>query len=413
MSVPARPEAPARHRRLKLVFAVVDSFFPPAHGGAHMLRAVAEGLARLGHDVRVLLFFQADENFDGAPAGTAQTVAMLRHLGVSARISPLSIIRFEHAGVRYGGTYGWPGRFLNFVDTELRNHGADAVVLSDMGGSAAHVLLRAVHDRFAGTMIYFPMTVHMLPAGPLAISVDEAAAAIVKKCRVVVPSEFCAGYVAEHLGVTATPCVPPMFTAQTEPPSDPIARQGLPIAMFNPCAWKGLPILLGLADARPDLSFLALCAWRTTADDESELRARPNILVRRQAPGAGETIYEQASVALTPSLCHESLGLVPIEAMLHGLPSLAADLAGLKEAALGLPFALPVNPIVFHRDAADPGARAREEVPAQPLEPWLAALDRVTTDSDFYAELSLRAWHTAGAFAQSLSWEKTEACLLD
>jgi hypothetical protein len=77
-----------------------------------------------------------------------------------------------------------------------------------------------------------------------------------------------------------------------------------------------------------------------------------------------------------------------------------------------LPFSLPVNPIVFHRDPADPGARAREEVPAQPLAPWLAALDRVTADREFYVDLSIRARRTATDFANSLSWETTEASLL-
>jgi Glycosyl transferases group 1 len=252
----------------------------------------------------------------------------------------------------------------------------------------------------------------MLPAGPLAISIDGAAAALVKKCRVIVPSEFCARYIADHFGVGAVSCIPPMFEMYTRVPPDPSARFGEPIALFNPNAWKGLPVLLGLADARPDLRFLVRCAWRTTESDERELRSRPNILVRHQAVGDHDTIYEFASVVLAPSLCHESFGLVPIEAMLRGLPSLSSNLGGLKEAALGLPFSLPVNPIVFHRDPADPGARAREEVPAQPLGPWLAALDRVTADRNFYAELSLRAWRTANAYAQSLNWEKTAASFL-
>jgi glycosyltransferase involved in cell wall biosynthesis len=394
----------------RLVFVQLDSFFPPAHGGAHMLRVLAEGLARLGHDVRVILLFQGEDNADGARVGTAQTIEKLRRLAMPVRESPLSIVRFEHAGVRYAGVYRWPGRFLHFVETELRNAGADAAILSDIGGSAAHLLLRAVHERFDGQVIYFPMTVHMLPAGPLAITVDDAAAALVKKCRVAVPSAFCARYLADHFGAPAAVCIPPMFAAAPQAP--PGAGFGRPVALFNPNTWKGLPVLLGLADARPDLRFLVRCAWRTTESDERALRARRNIQLHHQAVDAHDTIYESASAVLAPSLCCESLGLVPIEAMLRGLPSLASDLGGLKEAALGLPFSLPVNPIVFHRDPADPGGRAREELPAQPLAPWLAALDRVTSDREFYRDLSTRARRTAAEFADSLSWETTEASLL-
>jgi glycosyltransferase involved in cell wall biosynthesis len=393
-------------RRLRIAFVLLDSFFPSAHGGAHMIRVLAEGFARLGHDVHAVLMFEAVDD------GAAQTVEKLHLAGIAPRIAPSGTIRFEHRGVRYSGVTRESERFLPFAVTELHDIGADAVILSDIGGPSAHLVLRVVHDRFDGRVIYFPMTVHLLPGGPLSVAGDPAAAALVKRCRVVAPSGYCVRYIMEHFAAAATACIPPMFDAGSFAAPDPASRFGRPVALFNPNAWKGLPVLLGLADARPDMRFVARCAWRTTLEDMRAIRARPNIVVHQQGPRDTATIYESASAVLVPSLCHESLGLVPIEAMLRGLPSLASDHAGLREAALGVPFLLPVNPIVFHRDPADPEARAREEIPSQPLAPWLDALEQLTSDKEFYAELSLRGWRAATDFARSLTWAGTAAAFL-
>jgi hypothetical protein len=379
-----------------------------------MLRVLAEGLAAQGHDVRVVLMFEPADDA-AAAAGTAQTVGKLARLGIPFRRSEAGTVRLDHRGVTYSGVERASERFLAFALSEVQVSGRDAVILSDIGGSAAHVLLRVMHDRFDGAVIYFPMTVHMLPGGPLAVSIDHAAAAIVRKCRVVAPSNYAARYLVRHFGAQARVCIPPMFAAGaagTGPPRDLRARFGKPIALFNPNTWKGLPVLLGLADARPNLRFLVRCGWRTTPADIRELRARRNILLDHQTVGTDGTIYESASVTLVPSLCHESLGLVPIESKLHGLPSLSSCLGGLAEAALGVPYSLPLNPIVFHQDPDQPEARAREEVPAQPLQPWLDALDEMSSNAGLYADLSAHGWRRAQEFARSLDWEKTTAAII-
>jgi hypothetical protein len=387
----------------RIAFVHLDSFFPPAHGGAHMLRALAEGLAGLGHAVQVILPFADDAEL----SPTAQTTGKLRRSGIEPRISRSATVRFEQNGVRYSGVYQASDRFLPFVTTELRSPGADAVILTDGGGPAAHTVLGVVRQYFDGLLVYYPMTVHMLPDGPLALSIDAAASDLVKRCRVVVPSAFCVQYFAENFGIAATQCIPAMFDVPAGPPPDFAARFGKPAAHFQPVRLERLADPAGLADARPDLPFLARCAWRTNDDDMAALRARGNILVHRQEAGATATMYDQTSVTLVPSLCCETLGLVSIESMLRGIPVLSSDYGGLKEAAMGLPFSLPVNPIVFRRDPSDP--RAQEEVPPQPLGPWLAALDRVMSDRNFYVDLSERAWRRASEFARSVSWERTAA----
>jgi hypothetical protein len=392
-------------RKLRLAFVHIDSFFPPAHGGAHMLRVLAEGFGALGHSVRVILALD-DAN---AAAPTAQTLAKLARVGVAARPSPSGTVRFAQHGVHYSAVDGNSARFLPFVLSEIRHSGTDAVILTDVGGGAAHALLRVVRDRFDGLVIYYPMTVHMLPAGPLSISPDPEAAALVRKCRVVVPSTYCVQYLAEHFAVPSRCCIPPVFTPSASAPDDPADRFDRPIAMFNPNAWKGLPVLLGLADARPDLRFLARCAWRTSEDDMKALRARPNIAVYRQTTGDTTTLYDRASVVLVPSLCHESLGMVPIEAKLRGIPTLSSSHGGLAEAALGVPYSLPVTPITFHPQS---DGSVRQDVPPQPLDPWLVALDQLTSDTAAFRELGDLSLRRAAEFARSLTWDATETAFL-
>lgn len=396
----------------RLAFVLLDSFFPPAHGGAHMIRSVAEGFAAQGHEILVILLFEGRDNAADAIVGTAQTVDKLRELGIRAAGSPAGTIRFEHRSVHYAGVDRTTDRFLPFVLSELTRFGADAVVLNDIGGSAAHTVLKTVHAHFDGLIIYNPMTVHMLPGGPLALFIDRAAGAVLPKTRVVAPSAFCARYIAEHFRTAARFTIPPMFASWPDRPPDPRERFGQPFGVFNPNTWKGLPMILGLADRRPEIPFLVRCSWRTAEADLSALRARPNIRLQMQAVGSGGSIYDAASTILVPSLCHESLGLIPIESMLHGLPVIAARHGGLEEAGLGAALARDVAPIVFHPEPDGPGSRAREEVPEQPFAGWLEAIDRLWTDPEFHAQAALRGWRRANEFVASLSWEATEAAFL-
>jgi hypothetical protein len=396
-------------RKLRLALVHLDSFFPPAHGGAHMLRVLAEGFAGLGHRVRVILALDGAGTAGSASAPTAQTPAKLARMGVEARTSPAGTVRFTQHGVHYSAVDGGSARFLPFVLSEIRHTGTDAVILTDVGGAAAHTLLRVVHDRFDGLLIYYPMTVHMLPAGPLSISPDPDAAAAVRTCRVIVPSAYCVQYLAAHLAVASRCSIPPVFAPPAAAPDDRRACFDRPVAMFNPNAWKGLPVLLGLADARPDLRFLARCAWRTSEDDMQMLRARPNITVYRQATGETTTLYDRASIVLVPSLCHESLGMVPIEAKLRGIPTLSSAHGGLAEAALGVPFSLPVAPITFH---PQPDGSIRQDVPPQPLDAWLAAIDQLSSDPASFHDLGELSRRRATEFARSLSWDRTESAFL-
>jgi glycosyltransferase involved in cell wall biosynthesis len=389
-------------RTFRIAFVVLDGMIPPVHGGSHMLRATAEGFAQTGHRVLVLTPFGESNACDR----TVQTVAKLQEGGIEFRRSENGTIRFTLGPVQGAGVEAVSDRFLPFVVSELRRFGAEVVVLTDIGGAPAHTTLRVVMDRFSGLVVYNPMTVHMLPNGPLAIEIDAEAARALRKCRIVVPSAFLASYIAQHFGATAHTTIPPMFRSTRATPPSPQDRFGQPFGNFNPNIWKGLPILLSLADQRPDVSFVVHHGWRTSSHHLRELRQRANIALEPHGTGS-VTIYDRASAILVPSLCYEALGLVAIEAMLRVLPAVTARHGGLAEAGLGAALIRDVAPLGFRRLCRQPGPFAEEFVPDQPIAGWLEALDTLRRDRSLYTDLARFGWQRANDFVESLSWDAT------
>ncbi|WP_433056625.1 glycosyltransferase family 4 protein [Dactylosporangium sp. CS-033363] len=244
--------------------------------------------------------------------------------------------------------------------------------------------LRATPDR----VVYLVHTLQQLPFGPRSFYPSESGRRLVARARGVLSvSRAARDYVLVHGGLESTVLYPHVYG----PSPDVFAAAG-PVTMVNPCGFKGLPVLLGLADARPDLRFRAVRTWGSTDADLAELAARPNIGVVPAAENITDVLRGSRAV-LMPSLWDETFGYTAVEAMLHGIPVLAADVGGLREAKLGVPHLLPVDPITRYEPGA---AHPRPVLPPQDLGPWLAALD------DLPPELSARGRAAAAAFVASL-----------
>ncbi|WP_433214978.1 glycosyltransferase family 4 protein [Dactylosporangium sp. CS-047395] len=244
--------------------------------------------------------------------------------------------------------------------------------------------LRATPDR----VVYLVHTLQQLPFGPRTFYPSESGRRLVARARgILAVSRAAQDYVRSHGGLDSTVLHPHVYG-----PSPDVFDVDGPVTMVNPCGFKGLPILLGLADARPDLRFRAVRTWGSTDADLAELAARPNVDVVPAAENITDVLRGSRAV-LMPSLWDETFGYTAVEAMLHGLPVLAADVGGLREAKLGVPHLLPVDPITRY----EPGdAHPRPVLPPQDLGPWLAALD------DVPPELPARGRVAAAAFVASL-----------
>ncbi|GAB3830799.1 hypothetical protein GCM10027610_019800 [Dactylosporangium cerinum] len=245
--------------------------------------------------------------------------------------------------------------------------------------------------------MYLVHTLQQLPFGPRAFYPQASGQRLLRRVAgVVAVSRAARDYVRVHGGLDATLIHPPVYGAGPWP-----ASTGDAVTMVNPCGYKGLPILLGLADACPDVPFLAVPTWGTTAADRAALARRPNITIVPPADDLA-AVYARSRVLLMPSLWDETFGYTAVEAMLHGVPVLAADVGGLGEAKLGVPYLLPVTPISRYLPQRPDAPYPEPELPPQDLVPWLAALRRLLTDDRHHASIAAAGREAAGAFAGGL-----------
>ena len=161
-----------------------------------------------------------------------------------------------------------------------------------------------------------------------------------------------------------------------------------PFIMFvNASKIKGLPIFLKLAQQFPSARFAAVRGWATTPSDVSELNRHDNVTVLQPKEDVDE-IFSLARLLLVPSLWGEAFGLIALEAMVRGIPVLASDVGGLREAKLKVDYLLPVNPISGYDKTLDERLLPNPIIPDQNVEPWCEALRRLLYDRERYDALS-------------------------
>jgi glycosyltransferase involved in cell wall biosynthesis len=272
-------------------------------------------------------------------------------------------------------------------------------------------MLGAASAAAPGRVVYLAHTLQQLPFGPRAFYPSATGTRLVKAAAGVLAVSRAARDYLWRWGEVDSALIRPQIYGSAPFPRYGTADDGA-VTMVNPCAYKGLPIFLALADARPGVRFHAVPTWGATRADLTALRARPNITIVEPADDIGE-ILSGTRVLVMPSLWDETFGYTSVEAMLRGVPVLAADVGGLSEAKLGVPYLLPVRPITRYRAHSAAGAPARPApvVPGQDPAPWLAALDLLMTEPSHYTEISDRSRAAATGFAASLDDQALERYL--
>jgi glycosyltransferase involved in cell wall biosynthesis len=258
-----------------------------------------------------------------------------------------------------------------------------------------HRLLREAAAAAPGRVIYLAHTPQFFPFGPESWHRDPAAAELVRRARAVITiSESVSAYVREHLGVDSKTSHPPVYGPGPYPDLSDFDRRAA--LLMNPCDVKGLPVFLGLADRLPEFRFVALSGWGTGMRDREAMASRPNVRLLEPVARIEEAL-SLASAVLMPSLWLEGFGLAATEAMLRGLPVLAADHGGLREAMADTGGLLPVRPITGYRAEFDDRRMPLAQVPPQDIDPWEVSLRRLFTDRGAY-EIASRQCR-ASAFA--------------
>jgi len=372
-----------------------NSLYYPAHGGGDKSnRLLLEALAARGHECRVV----ARISVFGQTGHTAY-LATLASRGVTPQTTTGGIVVFGRAGVQ-----------VHVVTTaSLRAHFAeqseafapDVILVST--DDPAQLLLETALRHATARVVYLARATLAVPFGPDCAFPSEVKTDRIRACDAVVGvSRYVAGYIRKYAGIDAVH-VP---ISLMEPPG----QKGWPdlgrfdnefVTFVNPCAVKGISIFLGLARAFPQITFAAVPTWGTNQQDLALLEATPNI---RLLPPVDDInlLFARSRVLLAPSLWAEARSRIVLEALLRGVPVMAANVGGIPEAMMGVPYLLPVSPIEKYQPRLDEQMVPVAEVPPQDLTPWSAALSRLLTDRAHYEDVAGQSRRAALGYAADL-----------
>jgi glycosyltransferase involved in cell wall biosynthesis len=386
---------------MRILLAHNSLYYPSFGGGDKSNRLLMEALVARGHQVRVVARV---EKF-GSDAHR-HLLSELVSRGVEIAQEQSSSMQFVLNGVDIRVLTRDP-LLRAFFDSHVREFDPDVILTStdDPGQLLFQTALHAQRAR----VVYLVRAIIGLPFGPDSPFANESKTTAIRRADgIVAVSENVAEY-ARTWGKMDAIHVPISLLDPGEPPW--VGRfDNRFVTMVNPCAVKGLSIFIGLAARFPGVDFAAVPTWGTTAADLAALRKLPNISILPPVDDVHE-FMEQTRVALVPSLWAEARSRIILEAMVRGIPVMASDVGGLKEAKLGVDYLLPVKPVVRYQSRVDDLMVPMAEIPEQDLTLWHAALERLLTDRASYERLSAESRRAALDYASNLNAVPFEAFL--
>ena len=376
-----------------------NSLYYPSHGGGDKSnRLLMEALAARGHEVRVVARI---ERF-----GSPEQDRFLRRLtGIEAEvISPDVRLRLNGVDVR---TLTLDPHLRAFFSGHVAAFDPDVIIAST--DDPAQILLDIAIKAPRARVVYLVRATIAAPFGPDSSAPSAARAEMLRRCDGVVGvSEYVARYMSRWGGIPAIHLPISLLEPGEYPNLGGFENQY--VTLVNPCAVKGISIFLELARRMPAVRFAAVPTWGTNAADLAALRERANVTILEPVDNIDE-LLRQTRVLLVPSVWAEARSRIVVEAMVRGVPVIASDIGGIPEAKLGVPYLVPVNPIVRYKPAVDENMAPVAQVPEQDVSPWQTALERLLTDREHYDRLSEQSRAAALEYARNLSVEPFEKYL--
>jgi glycosyltransferase involved in cell wall biosynthesis len=372
----------------------------PSHGGANKSnRLLLESLVANGHSVRVVVPSQ------GIPALFTHEeleCALAEHASAVQRFADSYLFSINGVVVR---AVKDPAQLKKCLSEQLKEFKPDFTLCSteDPSQNLLDTALKA-----ETRVIYMARTTSFLPFGPQAYFPSETRSKLLENVTAIVTiSDFVAGYVRQWSGLKAV-SLPLSLFGPGPFPDFSCFEKGF-VTILNPCAVKGLSIFLSLAKAFPDVAFAAVPTWGTTIEDRAALNAVRNITVLDPVSNMDQ-IYSISRIVLVPSLWDEARSRTIVEAALHGIPVLASDAGGIREAT---DYMIPVRHIERFTTQLDSNMLPVPVVPEQDIAPWVSALTSLLSDEAFYRHRSHAGRAKALEYVSSLSAAPFESFLDD
>jgi len=378
-----------------------NSLYYPAHGGGDRSnRLLMEALSAAGHQCRVVA-----RTGSAGPHALEGLVHDLAARSVSPHSLEAGVVRFRYGGVEVHTAANHPN-LRAYFSSQIDAFAPDLILAST--DDPAQVLLEAAL-RAGPPVVYLARATLALPFGPdCAFPSPSKTEQLRRVDRLVGVSRYVADYVRRFSGIPAVHVPISLLDPGPWPELGRFTNDF--VTLVNPCAVKGIVIFTALADALPEVRFAAVPTWGANQADLAELRCRPNIELLEAVDNI-DRILERTRVLLVPSLWAEARSRIVVEAMLRGIPVLAADVGGIPEAKMGVPYLLPVRPIQRYLPELDEHMVPVAEVPPQDIGPWKEALARLVSDPDHYRHIALQSREAALRYAQHLSVQPFEDLL--
>lgn len=387
---------------MRILLAHNSLYYPSFGGGDRSNRLLMEALAARGHEVRVAARI---EKF-GAEAHD-RLIRDLAERGVTPAVAD-GAAHFVHRGVEVH-TLTLESRMRPFFAQHVESFDPDVIITStdDPAQLLFEIAVRAARAR----VVHLVRATIAVPFGPDSSMVSASRTELLRRADLIVGvSEYVARYVREQGGMNAVH-VPISLMESAEAPD--LGRFESPyVTIANPCAVKGIDIFVALAARMPQVQFAAVPTWGTNAADLAALHSQPNIHVLQPVDNIDD-LLARTRVLVAPSLWAEARSRIVLEAMQRGVPVVASDIGGIPEAKLGVPYLLPVKAITSYRHAVDENMVPVAEVPPQDIEPWVAALERLTSDRPHWSEIAAASREAALGYTRNLTAEPFERLLLD
>jgi glycosyltransferase involved in cell wall biosynthesis len=247
--------------------------------------------------------------------------------------------------------------------------------------------------------------------GPRALFASASNTKLIEECaRIITVSHYLKDFIKSGSGFDSQVMPFPAYGAGPWPVFSNFDRGS--VTLVNASAVKGISIFMALARKLPQTEFATVPAWATTKEDLRQLAGFANVQVLEPDEDIDQ-ILAGTRVLLAPSLVPEAFGMIAVEAMLRGIPVIASNAGGLREAKLGIDYVLPVMPIERHASGFDERRIPAPIVPAQDIVPWEQALRKLLEDREHYIHLAKASRAAALEFVSHARVESFENCFSD